>query len=92
MAQQQNINIENGIIGLREAIRHIQDEIDNEDENDDANLLVRENARPTVTDRLFEHIRQRLPGRGGRHSKKHLADCRRRRSSKSRKARATRRK
>jgi hypothetical protein len=90
MAEQSGIIIEAGILGVRDAIRHIQDEMNRENENeDDVQLLVREQRRPTVTERLLAHIRQQWPRRGGRISKKR-STARRRRSSKARKARKVR--
>ncbi len=74
---------------MRDAIGHIQDEMNRENDND-APVLLRENARQTVTDRLLAHIRQRWPaagGHAGRRSKKRPT-ARRLRSCK---ARATRR-
>ena len=93
MAEQHRIVIGNGIIGVRNAIRHIQNEMNRENQNeneDEAQLLVRDRGRETVTERLLAHIREQLPGRGGRISKKR--PTRRRRSSKARKSRTTRRK
>ena len=88
MAEQDGIVIATGILGVRDAIRHIQDEMTRENENeDDAQLLVREGRRVTVTERLLAHIRQQGPGRGGRRSQKRPTAHRLR----SCKARSTRR-
>ena len=98
MANQHGIDIGDRIDVVRDAIIHIQDEMNRENENenedeDDAQLLVRERRILTVTERLLAQIRQLRQGRGGRPSKKRPT-ARRLRSSKARKshkARATRR-
>ena len=91
MAYQHGIDIGDRIDVVRDAIIHIQDEMNHEDEDEDeAQLLMRDRRRVPVTERLLAHIRQQWQqGRGGRISKKRPT-ARRRRSSKARKARKAR--